>query len=395
MGIVKMPEIAAHDPNALFQLVVLGSGPVGKTSLINALLGRTMGETAATMGTTRTGQSHTHVIDGVEGTLLLTDTPGLGGAGANGLQRELEAVELATRADLVIFLVDHDLTRADAQTIFELVRQGKRLIVTLNKKDRFTDEDRGSVMTRVRERLTGVVPAQDIVAVAAAPAPFLVRTQRPDGRSEIVMEQDPPDLNDLESRVAEVVEREGGTLRAGNLLLRARLREQAEQLAIAQERRIDVNAIIVRHQWVAAVTAFANPVLAFGPMAVGAVQLRMLSEMAAAYDVQLSPDFVEMVGRQMAQTLLKLGLAEAAAGTLAGFFKFNPLGFAAGGLVQAVTMGYLTRLTGDTFQEYLERGQSWGEGGMQAMLSRQLQENDRSKWLTEFAKMAFDRLIRR
>jgi uncharacterized protein len=390
-----MPEIAAHDPNALFQLVVLGSGPVGKTSLINALLGRTMGETAATMGTTRTGQSHTHVIDGLEGTLLLTDTPGLGGAGANGLQRELEAVELATRADLVIFLVDHDLTRADAQTIFELVRQGKRLIVTLNKKDRFTDEDRGSVMTRLRERLTGVVPAQDIVAVAAAPAPFLVRTQRPDGRSEIVMEQDPPDLNDLESRVAEVVEREGGTLRAGNLLLRARLREQAEQLAIAQERRIDVNAIIVRHQWVAAVTAFANPVLAFGPMAVGAVQLRMLSEMAAAYDVQLSPDFVEMVGRQMAQTLLKLGLAEAAAGTLAGFFKFNPLGFAAGGLVQAVTMGYLTRLTGDTFQEYLERGQSWGEGGMQAMLSRQLQENDRSKWLTEFAKMAFDRLIRR
>ena len=390
-----MPEIAAHDPNALFQLVVLGSGPVGKTSLINALLGRTMGETAATMGTTRTGQSHTHVIDGLEGTLLLTDTPGLGGAGANGLQRELEAVELATRADLVVFLVDHDLTRADAQTIFELVRQGKRLIVTLNKKDRFTDEDRGSVMTRLRERLTGVVPAQDIVAVAAAPAPFLVRTQRPDGRSEIVMEQDPPDLNDLESRVAEVVEREGGTLRAGNLLLRARLREQAEQLAIARERRIDVNAIIVRHQWVAAVTAFANPVLAFGPMAVGAVQLRMLSEMAAAYDVQLSPDFVEMVGRQMAQTLLKLGLAEAAAGTLAGFFKFNPLGFAAGGLVQAVTMGYLTRLTGDTFQEYLERGQSWGEGGMQAMLLRQLQENDRLKWLTEFAKMAFDRLIRR
>ena len=209
------------------------------------------------------------------------------------------------------------------------------------------------------------------------------------------MEQGPPDLNDLESRVADVVKREGDTLRAGNLLLRARLREQAEQLAIARERRIEATAIIDRHQWIAAVTAFANPVLVLGPMAVGAVQLRMLSEMAVAYNVQLSPDFVEIVGRQMAQTLLKLGLAEAAAGTLAGFFKFNPLGFAAGGLVQAVTMGYLTRLTGVTFQEYLERGQSWGEGGMQAMLSRQLQENDRSKWLTEFAKMAFDRLIRR
>ena len=126
-------------------------------------------------------------------------------------------------------------------------------------------------------------------------------------------------------------------------------------------------AIIDRHQWLAAVTAFANPVLALGPMAVGAVQLRMLSEMAAVYDVQLSSEFVEKVGQQMAQTLLKLGVAEAAASVLAGLIKFNPLGFAAGGIVQAVTMAYLTRLTGSSFVEYLEHGQSWGEAGMQAV----------------------------
>ena len=142
-------------------------------------------------------------------------------------------------------------------------------------------------------------------------------------------------------------------------------------------------------------TAFANPVLALGPMAVGAVQLRMLSEMAAVYDVQLSSEFVEKVGHQMAQTLLKLGVAEAAASVLAGFFKFNPLGFAAGGLVQAVTMAYLTRLTGASFLEYLEHGQTWGEGGIQATLSRHLEETRRSEWLMQFAKMAIHRLFRR
>ena len=154
-------------------------------------------------------------------------------------------------------------------------------------------------------------------------------------------------------------------------------------------------AIIERHQWLAAVTAFANPVLALGPMAVGAVQLRMLSEMAAVYDAQLSSEFVEKVGHQMAQTLLKLGVAEAAASVLAGFFKFNPLGFAAGGLVQAVTMAYLTRLTGASFLEYLEHGQTWGEGGMQATLSRQLEETRRSEWLLHFAKLAIGRIFRR
>ena len=142
-------------------------------------------------------------------------------------------------------------------------------------------------------------------------------------------------------------------------------------------------------------TAFANPVLVMGPMAVGAVQLRMLSEMAAAYDAPLSSEFVETVGRQMIQTLFKLGIAEAATSVLAGFFKFNPLGFAAGGIVQAVTMAYLTRLTGASFLEYLEQGQAWGDGGMQAMLSRQLEENSRSEWLQHFARLAIQRLLRR
>ena len=100
--------------------------------------------------------------------------------------------------------------------------------------------------------------------------------------------------------------------------------------------------LIERHQWIAAATAFANPVLALGPLAVGAVQLRMLSEIAALHEVPLSTESLEMVGRQMVQTLFKLGIAEAAGSVLAGIFKFNPLGFAAGGIVQATTMAYLT-----------------------------------------------------
>ena len=390
-----MVDKAGDGAGKAFQVVVMGTGPVGKTSLINAMLGRSVGETGATMGTTRGGQAHTHVVEGVEGTLLLTDTPGLGEAGPEGSAREAEAIDLATRADLLVFVVDHDLTRADCQTVFELARRGKRLIVALNKKDRFTEEDREAIMAKLRERLVGFVPVEDIVAVAAAPAPVQVRARKPDGTTETVLEEDLPDLEALECRVAAVLEREGDALRAGNLLLRARLREQAERERLAAERRARAAAIIERHQWLAAVTAFANPVLALGPMAVGAVQLKMLSEMAAVYDVQLSSEFVETVGHQMAQTLLKLGVAEAVASVLAGIFKFNPLGFAAGGVVQAVTMAYLTRLTGASFVEYLEHGQTWGKGGMQAALTRQLEETRRSEWLMQFAKLLIQRLFRR
>jgi uncharacterized protein len=394
-GAVIMVEEASHEASTEFQVVVMGTGPVGKTSLINAMLGRSAGETGATMGTTRGGRVHTHIVEGVEGALLLTDTPGLGEAGPEGWAREAEAIDLATRADLLVFVVDQDLTRADCQNVFELARRGKRLIVAMNKKDRFSEEDREAILAKLRERLAGFVPVEDIVAVAAAPAPVQIRVRKPDGTTETVLEEDPPDLEALECRVAAVLEREGDALRAGNLLLRARLREQAERQRIARERRVQASAIIDRHQWLTALTAFANPVLALGPMAVGAVQLRMLSEMAAVYGVQLTSEFVEKVGHQMAQTLLKLGVAEAAASVLAGFLKFNPLGFAAGGLVQAMTMAYLTRLTGDSFLEYLERGQTWGEGGMQETLSRHVEQTRRSEWLLEFAKLAIQRLFHR
>src|SRR5262249_21179757 len=162
-----------------------------------------------------------------------------------------------------------------------------------------------------------------------------------------------PDLEALEARVAAILVREGETLHAGNLLLRARRLERAERARIAADCRKQANAIIERHQWLAAVTAFANPVLALGPMAAGAVQLRMLSEIASVYDVELSSEYIEQVGRQMVQTLFKLGIAEAAASVLGGLLKFNPLGFMAGGVVQALTMAYLTRLTGGSFLEYI------------------------------------------
>ena len=53
--------------------------------------------------------------------LLLTDTPGLGEAGLEGLAREREAIDLAAEGDLVVFVVDQDLGLADCQTISTFV----------------------------------------------------------------------------------------------------------------------------------------------------------------------------------------------------------------------------------------------------------------------------------
>jgi hypothetical protein len=100
-----------------------------------------------------------------------------------------------------------------------------------------------------------------------------------------------------------------------------------------------------------------------------------------------------MIGGQMIQMLLKLGMVEAATSLIAGMFKASIVGYAAGGVVQCVTMGYLTHISGLTFREYFARGQTWGDGGMQAALVRQFDLNSRAEFLQEFAKQAFDKVI--
>jgi uncharacterized protein len=391
----ELATIRADRQARRFHVVVFGTGSAGKTSLINALLGRAVGRVEATMGTTRRGELQSHEVEGVEGTLILTDTPGLSEIGAGGAAREAEARDLAARADLLLFVVDHDLVRSEYDPLIALARQGKRSIVALNKKDRLVDADLGAILAKLRERLAGAVPAEDVVAVAADPRPSLVRVRGADGTLQTVVEPEPPDLGPLVERVAAVLRREGDALRAGNLLLRAHLVGQSAQDQLTRERRAKAQAVVDKFQWITAATVFTNPLPALDLVATGAVQFQMISEIAAAFGVELSTAHVKMVGGQMIQLLLKLGMVEAATSLIAGVFKSSLVGFAAGGALQATTMAYLTHVSGLTFTEYFERGQSWGDGGMQAALVRQFDLNSRADFLKEFAQQALDRVVKK
>jgi small GTP-binding protein len=391
----ELNELQRDRANRRFHVVVFGTGSAGKTSLINALLGETVGRTDAVMGTTKHGAEHTYEVDGVDGTLLVTDTPGMSEIGEAGRMREAEARDLAARADLVLFVVDHDLVRTEYEPLVALARQGKRSIVVLNKKDRMVDADREAILAKLRERLDGVVPPADVVAVAADPRPMHVRVRKADGTTETLLEAEEPDLSSLEKRIELVLNREGDSLRAGNLLLRAHMIGKAARDELARQREKRVQALIDRYQWVTAAAVFTNPLPALDLLATGAVQLQMISELAQVYGVDLAMPHVRTIGGQMAQLLLKLGIVEAASSLIAGLFKSTLVGYTAGGAVQAVTMAYLTHISGHAFAEYLARGQSWGDGGMQAAIERQFQLNSRAEFLQEFAKQALDNVVKK
>ena len=371
-----------------FHVVVFGTGSAGKTSLINSLLGREIGKTEPVMGTTRHGENHTYTLEGVEGTVFLTDTPGLSEIGEGGTDREREARDLAARSDLLIFVLDHDLIRSEYDPLAALVRQGKRSIVLFNKADRFTQADRDAILAKLKERLRGLVAPDDVIAGAADPRALVVRVQRPDGSSDTLLEAQSPDLAALRSRIENALRREGDHLRAGNLLLRAHLLSKKAQDQLARERDQRAQEVIEKFQWITAGTVFANPFPALELLANGAVQFQMITELAAVYGTQISTSHVRMIGVQMIQMLLKLGLVETATSLVAGIFKSSLVGYAAGGAVQGVSMAYLTHVSGEAFAEYFKSGQTWGDGGMQAALIRQFDLTRRVEFLQDFAKQA-------
>jgi uncharacterized protein len=391
----ELGEIRAGRERREFHVVIFGTGSAGKTSLVNALLGHEVGKTEATMGTTQRGESHTYTLQGVEGTVFLTDTPGLSEIGAGGAAREQEARELAARADLLVFVLDHDLVRTEFEPLSALVRQGKRSIVLLNKSDRFTEVDREAILSKLRERLRGLVPPDDVIAGAAAPRPMPVRVQRPDGTTETVLEVQLPDLDALRARVAQVLKREGDVLRAGNLLLRAHLLSRKAQDQLSRERDERAEEVIERFQWITAATSFTNPFPALELLASGAVQYQMISELANVYGFTISTSNVRMIGTEMIQMLVKLGLVEATTSLIAGVFKSSMVGYAAGGAVQAVSLAYLTHISGETFAQYFRHGQSWGDGGMQAELIRQFDLTSRAEFIQQFAKQAVQKVSSR
>ncbi|MGB5295030.1 MAG: dynamin family protein [Thermoanaerobaculia bacterium] len=178
----------------LFLLVVVGEFNAGKSTFINALLGRQVLPDGVTPTTTRIhhlkyGEANSRAVgeDGIEeitapveilDEVHIVDTPG-----TNALDRDHEAItsDFVPRADLVLFVTSADRPFTESERNFmNGVRQwGKKLVFVVNKIDILqSDEDLQQVVAYVSdngERLLGfpseVFPVSSQLALTAKMRP--------------------------------------------------------------------------------------------------------------------------------------------------------------------------------------------------------------------------------
>jgi small GTP-binding protein len=386
-------ESLAHDYDAVqamldklehghLHLAAFGRVSTGKSSLLNALVGEELFSVSPLHGETR--RSAMKPWREVEaGGVFLIDTPGLDEAG--GEDREAMAREVAGRSDLVVFVLDSDITDTELQSLRTLLAQGRPVIVTLNKSDLFTSDEVDVLLQSIRDKTAGIVDPAHIMAVAAQPRPRVV-VEIDDGGNETESERTrDPDVDALRLRLWEILDAEGKTLAALNAsLFAADLSDQVGRRILAARREIGER--LVRTYCVGKGIAVAfNPIPVADLFAAAFIDVGMVVHLSKVYDLPLS--------QKEAGSLVRVIVAESAAlmGTVwALHFVSSALKVGTIGLSTILTAGaqgaiayYSTYVVGQVASKYLGQGKSWGEGGPKLVVKQILESLDRDTVLAD------------
>ncbi len=363
-------------------LSVVGRVSTGKSSLLNALIGEERFSVSPIHGETRYSRMEAWTEQEAGGVFLI-DTPGLDEAG--GEEREALAREAAGRSDLVIFVLDGDITETELGALKAVLAQGRPVIVTLNKSDLYAGDECQALLESVKRKTEGLVDPGHVLTAAAQPRPQTVVEVDAAGNEVSTERARAPDVQDLRLKLWEILEAEGKTLAALNAsLFAADLSDQVGRRILAARREIGDK--LVRTYCIGKGIAVAfNPVPVADLFAAAFVDVGMVVHLSRVYDLPLS--------RKEAGSIVKVIVAESAAlmGTVwalhlvSSALKVGTLGLST--ILTAGAQGaiayYSTYLVGQAAAEYLADGKSWGEGGPKKVVKEILDSLDRDTVLRD------------
>ena len=363
-------------------LAVFGRVSTGKSSLLNALIGEQAFSVSPLHGETKF--SSIEPWNEVEtGGVFLIDTPGLDEAG--GESREQLAKEVTERSDLVMFVVDGDITESELESLRSLLAQGRPVLVVLNKSDLFTSDEKERLLTTLKERTDGLVDPDRIVAVSAQPRPQTVVEIDGEGNEQTSERLRDPDIESLRLMLWDILEAEGKTLAALNAsLFAADLSDQVGRRILAA--RAELGDRLVRTYCVGKGIAVAlNPIPIADLFAAAFIDVGMVVHLSRVYGLPLN--------RREAGSLVGVIAAESAAimatvwaihlGSSALKLGTAGLSTVATAAAQGAVAYYSTLIVGRVAAEYLSAGKSWGDGGPKKVVQGILDSLDRDTVLKD------------
>jgi small GTP-binding protein len=395
------PELQALDQQLLalkqrrLRIAVFGRVGVGKSSLLNALLEEQAFATDVAHGCTRSQERRPWgvTIPGLSG-VDLVDTPGIDEIAAHARQRL--AARVAVGADLVLLVLDSDLTTPEAEALEQLLAAGKPVLLVLNRIDCWPADERDSLMASIRRRLPPAHRDLELLAVASAPRRAAVLA---DGR--VRSEPMPPQVAPLRRALLDLLARHGALLLGLNGLRAAdRFAQRLHQWRLRRGKE-SAQALIGRYAALKATGVAANPLLLLdlaGGIALDTALVVQLCELyglelggggARALLTRLSAQNALLGGTQLGIQLLLGGLRQVLlmAAPLSGGLSLAPAAPVA--LAQAALAVHTTQLTGRLAAAELLRSAERGRLRPASLLRRLAHQDPQARaWLQQWQEQS-------
>ncbi len=370
---------------------VLGRVSVGKSSLLNALIGKALFSTSPLHGETKQ-TAYANWQEYEEGGVFFIDTPGINEI--EGEKRAQMAHEVARRSDIILFVIDGDMTDTEFQALKSVVSESRPVVLVLNKADRYTEDEKKVLLDTISARVAGLVDKKNIITAVSQESSkhyILVDAQ---GNETETLRVFPAEVDELKQCLWDILQSEGKTLAALNASLFAG--ELSDQVAEhIMSIRSDVAAKLIRTYCISKGVAVAlNPIPIADLMAAAAVDVTMIVHLSKLYGLPLTKkEAGSLVSTIMSQIVLLMGSIWAI------YFVSSALKLGTGGLSTVLTASaqgavayYSTLIVGEAAQKYLKQGKSWGENGAKKAVENILDSLDRDSILEQAKNDIMSRL---
>ncbi|TDR23529.1 hypothetical protein C8D91_0392 [Marinicella litoralis] len=366
--------------NEQIHIVAFGKVSTGKSSLLNAISGQAHFTVSPLHGETK-HSSHLDWPSYEQQAVVLIDTPGTDEF--DGEAREIMAQQAAKQADVILFVLDGDISESQKQQLAIIAQPNKPIVIVLNKADLYTHDEIERIKASIANKTQGI--NSRIVAVSADPRPRTLIIQLPDGSQQEKIETPAAHIDELKQLIWDMLETEGKTITALNASLFAG--EVSENVAkkVIEVRKSAGQKIIRTYCMAKGIGVAFNPIPVADLLFAAGLDVAMIRQLSKLYGLSLGKvEATKLTTTIMAQLAVLMGavwgvnLLSSAMKTVSAGLSTTITATAQGSLAY-----YATYLVGQIAEYYFVQGNSWGKEGPKTVAKNIVKNLDRNSILLE------------
>ncbi len=268
-----------------------GKSGVGKSSVLNSLLKKEIFKTNIINGSTREILSEEWTLeDQTINSIELIDSPGFDFCNIKFLDKIYSCIN---HSDLILFIVSGDINRNELSEISSLIKDGKKIIVILNKIDLFKKNELKEVIENIKSKLPKNLNI-----------PIIINHEK-----------------NLKNYISKIINQHGDILLILNSLqLADKLFLQIKEQRLKRRQKL-AQSTIGKFSTIKASTVALNPFILFDVAGSFALDTALISELSKIYDLNLKGESIRKIFKNISINNLFLGVTQVGINTSFNLIK--------------------------------------------------------------------------